>query len=90
METETFNFSNLFLLPYPDNLRVDFSYVVPKRDLEEAIEEEYYKKEKEWIDLIGKERWYALELEKRNFLIQTAGIIDLGKVDIKKAFEYYE
>jgi len=51
----------------------------------------YQKKEQEWIKLVGKERWYALDLEKRNFLINTAGIIDLGeKVDIKEMYKYYE
>ena len=51
----------------------------------------YKIKEKEWIRLVGKERWNKLSPEKRNFLIKTAGIFNFDfKVNIKEAYEYYE
>lgn len=69
----------------------DFSEVYSKKDIAQELTDVYQKKEQEWIKLVGKERWYALDLEKRNFLINTAGIIDLGeKVDIKEMYKYYE
>lgn len=37
------------------------------------------KEEQEWIDLVGDDRWFALSLIKRQFLISTAGIFDLGE-----------
>ena len=47
------------------------------------------KKEKDWIKLIGKKRWYSLPKVHRDFLVNTAGMFDLGfPIDIKKAYKY--
>lgn len=51
----------------------------------------YKMKEEGWIRLVGKERWNRLSLEKRFFLVKTAGVFDFGfNVNIKEAYEYYE
>lgn len=61
------------------------------KDNIEKISYSYLKKELEWIKLVGKERWFALDPEKRDFLIRTAGIIEInGFFDIREAFRYYE
>ncbi len=57
----------------------------------EKISNIYFKKELEWIKLVGKERWFSLDQEKREFLIKTSGIFEIEKdFDIRIAFEYYE
>lgn len=38
------------------------------------------KKEKEWIDLVGKEEWFSIDSLSRRFLLRTSGILDF---DIK-------
>jgi len=49
----------------------------------------YKSKEKEWEDLVGEKNFKSLGIELRNFLINTAGMIDLGfPIDIKKAYKY--
>ncbi len=36
-------------------------------------------KEKEWLKLVGRSNFYTLPQIKRDFLIKTAGIFNLGK-----------
>ena len=38
----------------------------------------YYEKEKEWIKLLGKNRFTALGKQLRDFLIKTAGSVSFG------------
>lgn len=55
----------------------------------EQIRHKYYEARKEWIELVGEKRFNALPLRKREFLIRTAGIFDLGeRVDISKVYNY--
>lgn len=58
--------------------------------LSSIIEDDKYKlKEEEWFKLVGKENFLSLDKEPRDFLIKTAGIIDLGHpFDIKETFNY--
>lgn len=68
-----------------------FEIYKEKKDVAKELADFYQLKEQEWIKLVGKERWYALREEKRDFLIRTAGAIDLGKgINIKDAYRYYE
>lgn len=47
---------------------------------------DHQQKENEWIELVGKD-FYSLPEEKRQFLIQTAGVIKFKqKVDIQKLY----
>lgn len=86
--TDTFPIAFPGILEKPKEF--DFSEVY-KKDVAEKLSEVYQLKELEWIKLVGKERWNTLDKEKRNFLIKTAGAIDLGKgINIKEAYEYYE
>jgi len=55
----------------------------------EANDTLYRSKEREWEDLVGEKNFKSLDIELRNFLINTAGMIDLGfPIDIKKAYKY--
>jgi len=71
----------------------DFSKIYKEKDVVQELTKFYFYqlKEQEWIQLVGKERWYALTEEKREFLIKTAGAIDLGEgINIKEGYKYYE
>lgn len=49
----------------------------------------YSVKEKEWEDLVGKKDFQSLNKQTRDFLVNAAGMIDLGfSIDIKKAYRY--
>ena len=49
------------------------------------------KKEQEWIQLVGKEKWDALSKKERNFLMDTAGKIDLGpNTNLERMSKYIE
>ncbi len=87
--------TNTFPITFPDALWrekvLDFSEIYKKENVAEQLSEIYQTKEQEWIKLVGKERWYALDKEKRDFLIKTAGAIDLGEgINIKEVYKYYE
>ncbi len=80
-------------IPLPERKTFDFSEVYKEKDIAQELTDFYrlQLKEQEWIKLVGEERWYALTDEKRDFLIRTAGAIDLGEgVNIKEAYKYYE
>lgn len=54
-------------------------------------EEILSKKEQEWIKLVREERCFALDSEKRDFLIKIAGIIEISNsFNVKYAYDYYE
>jgi hypothetical protein len=54
-----------------------------------SISYDYELKEKEWMELVGKKKFQSLDKELRDFLINAAGMFDLGfPVDIKKAYKY--
>jgi len=88
----TNTFSTLpFEILLPERKTFDFSEIYKEEDVAQELTEFYQLKEQEWIQLVGKERWYALTEEKREFLIKTAGAIDLGEgVNIKEGYKYYE
>ena len=90
--TITNKFSTLsFEILLPERIALDFSEIYKEENLAEELSDFYQLKEQEWIKLVGKERWYVLGEEKRDFLIRTAGAIDLGKgINIKEAYRYYE
>jgi hypothetical protein len=63
--------------------------IVSSSDTESQKEDIYKIKEKEWHDLVGKEKFESLDKRLRNFLINAAGLFDLGfPIDIKKAYNY--
>ena len=75
----------------PERKIFDFSEIYKEKSIAQELTDFYQLKEQEWIKLVGKERWDALDIEKRNFLIKTAGAINLGKgINIKEAYKYYE
>jgi hypothetical protein len=81
------------LLPETERKTFDFSVseIYKEKDIAKELTDFYQLKKQEWIGLVGIERWSALDEEKRDFLIKTAGAIDLGKgINIKKAYRYYE
>jgi len=88
----TNTFSTLpFEILLPERKTFDFSEIYKEEDVAQELTEFYQLKEQEWIQLVGKERWYALTEEKREFLIKTAGAIDLGEgINIKEGYKYYE
>lgn len=69
----------------------DFSEIYKEKDIAKELTDFYQLKEQEWIKLVGIKKWHALDEKKRDFLIRTAGIIDLGRgINIKEAYGYYE
>jgi hypothetical protein len=71
-------------------MNFDFSWY-PEKNIAQELSEFFQIKEQEWVKLVGKERWYALNEEKRVFLVKTAGAIDLGeRINIREAYKYYE
>mgnify|MGYP001399019934 CR=1 FL=1 len=44
-----------------------FEIYKEKKDVAKKLADFYQLKEQEWIKLVGKERWYALEREKEIF-----------------------
>ena len=45
-------------------------------------------REQDWFDLVGKDSFLSLDKQSREFLINTAGILDLGgPIDIKKVYD---
>jgi hypothetical protein len=88
----TNTFSTLpFEILLPERKTFDFSEIYKEEDVAQELTEFYQLKEQEWIQLVGKERWYALTEEKRDFLIKRAGAIDLGEgINIKEGYKYYE
>lgn len=80
-----------FEFPLSERKTFDFSEIYKERNIVQQLTDIYQLKEREWIKLVGKQRWYALVEEKRDFLIRTAGAIDLGKrINIKEGYRYYE
>jgi len=70
---------------------LNFSIYFNRDSSAEKISNFYLEKEKDWIKLVGKERWFSLSEEKREFLIMTAGAFDIGdNLDIESTFDYYE
>jgi len=66
-----------------------FLTIVISSDTESSKEHIYKIKEKEWHDLVGRERFESLDKKLRDFLINAAGLFDLGfPIDIKKAYKY--
>jgi len=54
-----------------------------------SISEIYEIKEKEWIELVGEKEFQSLDKERRDFLINSAGMFDLGfSINIKEAYKY--
>lgn len=54
-----------------------------------TVDNNYKKKREEWIRLVGKERFNSLDDKLQDFLIYSAGMIDLGfPIDIKQAYSY--
>lgn len=63
--------------------------IIKDIEIVDSISEIYEIKEREWIELVGKEEFQSLDKELRDFLINTAGMFDLGfSIDIKKAYKY--
>lgn len=47
----------------------------------------YELRELDWIRIIGREEFFSLDKRSRDFLVQTAGALDLGgNLDIDKVF----
>jgi hypothetical protein len=79
------------LLPETERKTFDFSEIYKEKDIAKELTDFYQLKKQEWIRLVGIEKWSALDEKKRDFLIRTAGAIDLGKgINIKEAYRYYE
>jgi len=54
-----------------------------------SLEDIYKIKEKEWYDLVGKEKFESFDKKLRDFLINAVGLFDLGfSIDIKEAYKY--
>lgn len=84
----TLSFDNILL---PEREAFDFSEIYKEEDVVQELTEFYQLKEQEWIKLTGEKRWFALSEEKRDFLIRSAGAIDLGEgINIKEGYKYYE
>ena len=85
-------FSTLpFEMVLPERKTFDFSEIYKEDNIAQELTEFYQLKEQEWIKLVGEQRWYALDEGKRDFLIKTAGVIDLGEgINIREAYKYYE
>ncbi len=48
----------------------------------------YELREMDWIRIIGREEFFSLDRRSRDFLVQTAGALDLGgNLDIDKVFQ---
>ena len=80
--TYDFGYGDGAVFSRPINTMANIFYTNP----EEVIYEE---KEKEWHELVGEKEFQSLDKELRDFLINSAGMFDLGfSIDIKEAYKY--
>lgn len=72
----------------PDNIRKEYSE--DSNFLKTGVSEDfdYFKKENEWVELLGEQKFRSLDNESKEFLIKTAGAVNIGTSrDIKKALK---
>lgn len=82
-------FSGQFLRTMLAEVGRAINTLVEEYDVSNSINDPYEIKEKEFEELVGKEKFQSLDKELRDFLINAAGMFDLGfPVDIKKAYKY--
>jgi len=78
-----FGYGDAVIFSRPINTKISISYTNPEEVL-------YKEKEKEWHELVGEKEFQSLDRELRDFLINAAGMFDLGfPINIKKAYRYF-